>query len=96
MRPILVQAAAQGDPQAAKAANDLHQAQSAGWLALVDAFLKLAVGAALMVGGICVLWRWNWARFLILGAAGLGVIVDFFDILLKLVLGFFPSPVNAS
>lgn len=95
MRPALAQAAAQGDPKAAKLANDMRQVQSIGWLALFEAVLNLVLGTALLVGGICVLWRWNWARFLIIGFAGLGVIAELFDILLKLVLRFFQGPGDA-
>jgi len=95
MRPLLAQAAAQGDPQAAQMANDMRRAESAGWLAIVGGFLNLGIGAVFLVGGICVLRRWNWARFLVIAMAIIAVIVEFFDIILKLVLGFFDHPADA-
>ena len=95
MQPVLAQAAAQGDAQAAEAARNMRRAQTAGWLAIAEGILNLGIGAALMVGGICVLRRMNWARFLIIGVAGIAVVVELFDIILKLVLGLFDQPGDA-
>ena len=86
---------AQFDPNAAKAAQDMEKAGTATWVLLAGSVVNLAIGSALLLCSIGVLLRSNIARFGLIGVSGLSIIVEFIDIIVKLVMGLFTSVPDA-
>jgi hypothetical protein len=77
---------APGDPDMAQAANELGEARTSGWLALVEGLLSIVVGLGLLAGGIGVLRRSNIARWGLLAMALVNVLGDCADIVARLAL----------
>lgn len=80
---------AEFDPNAAQAAQEMEKAGTATWMLLAGSVLNLAVGSAMLLCSIGVLMRSNIARCGLVGVCALSIVVEFTDILAKLLLGLF-------
>ena len=86
---------AKQDPGVAIAAQQFQQVQGqlqiAAWISLGEGIFNLIIGAGMLAGGIGVLRRANWARFLTLGIAAFAIFVELVAVVVKAVLIFTPG-----
>lgn len=94
MQPALKQQG-QFDANAAKMAQDLDKVQSLVWLPITESVLNLGLGITVLLCGIGVLMRSNYARFGLLGLMAVWIFVEIADIIAKLVLGLFTNPADS-
>lgn len=75
------------DPNVAKAVQDLDKAGPAGGLAIGEGIFNVLRGTGLLIGGICVLRRYNFARYLTLAMAVIGILGTCADVGIAFALG---------
>jgi hypothetical protein len=90
MQQFMAQQAKQ-DRQAAQAVEQLGQLQVMGWLALAEGILDIGIGLVMLIGGIGVLRRANWARYLTLGIAAVAVLLELVCMVTKAIIMFSPG-----
>jgi hypothetical protein len=75
------------DPNVAKAVKDLDKAGPAGGLAIGEGIFNVLRGTGLLVSGIFILRRSNWARYLTLAMAAIGLLGTCADVGIAAALG---------